>query len=294
MNSSSSAAQLVCVVLDLNAAEWSRRGAEEACGFLDGLKVFFNGLSLLNPLSRVSIVACDESRAWVVSAPVEPGVRVGNPLFGALEALFSAPPPLPPPPPTQVSLVSGSLMGGALSKALCIAKRVGQADALAARVLCLPVAPGHGSQYITVMNCVFAAIRCGLVVDTCALSTPAANAAANEAQPQMALQQAAHMSKGLFVECPNPQNLGQALLTLFLADPASRAGMRQPIPETIDLRSTCICHKKSIDQGLVCSVCLAVFCTLSKNLSGGRCTRCNNRLLVHHQPQAKMPTTVNL
>lgn len=293
MNLGSSAGQLVCVVLDLNTAEWARRGAEEAAGFLDGLKVFFNGLSLLNPLSRVSVVACNESRAWVVTPPVEPGVRSGNPIFSALETLFS--PTLPPGSAEgrgAAPLVSGSLIGGALSKALCIARRVSQADALASRILCLPVAPGHGSQYITVMNCVFAAIRCGLPVDTCSISVAAPGAAANEAQPQMALQQAAHMSKGLFVECPSPRNLGQALITLFLGDLSSRSGMRQPIPETIDLRSTCICHKKPIDRGLVCSVCLAVFCSISQNLSGGRCTRCNNRLLVHHQPQAKLPAMV--
>lgn len=34
--------------------------------------------------------------------------------------------------------------------------------------------------------------------------------------------------------------------------------MHQPLG--VDFRASCFCHKRTIDVGYVCSVCLAIFC----------------------------------
>eukprot|EP00163_Fabomonas_tropica_P003452 TRINITY_DN1294_c0_g1_i11.p1 TRINITY_DN1294_c0_g1~~TRINITY_DN1294_c0_g1_i11.p1 ORF type:complete len:202 (+),score=28.86 TRINITY_DN1294_c0_g1_i11:387-992(+) len=47
---------------------------------------------------------------------------------------------------------------------------------------------------------------------------------------------------------------------LYCIEPNTRALMQLPKQESIDLRATCFCHKKPVDSGYVCSVCLSIFC----------------------------------
>ena len=53
----------------------------------------------------------------------------------------------------------------------------------------------------------------------------------------------------------------------FLPGPSARKHLTQPTQDQVDLRAACFCHRKIIDIGYVCSVCLsseslAVLCSL--------------------------------
>ena len=50
------------------------------------------------------------------------------------------------------------------------------------------------------------------------------------------------------------------LQSAIACDPFSRQYLRLPKPSQVDFRASCFCHKRSIDIGFVCSVCLSIFC----------------------------------
>lgn len=43
----------------------------------------------------------------------------------------------------------------------------------------------------------------------------------------------------------------------FLPGPTARRNLNQPKQEHVDLRAACFCHRKIVDIGYVCSVCLS-------------------------------------
>lgn len=49
--------------------------------------------------------------------------------------------------------------------------------------------------------------------------------------------------------------------SVFAADPATRRLLRMPLKSDIDYRAICFCHRRVVDTGYICSVCLSVFCT---------------------------------
>ena len=64
-----------------------------------------------------------------------------------------------------------------------------------------------------------------------------------------------------------PQHLQQQ--AVYLPDAFSRQFLRRPAASSVDLRASCFCHKRIIDFGFVCSVCLSIFCEKL-----GACTTC--------------------
>lgn len=145
-----------------------------------------------------------------------------------------------------------------LSRALClIHKQQGTAGATAARsetskprILCVNGSPDVPAQYIATMNAIFSAQRHGVVIETCMVGS----------QDSAFLQQAAHITRGLYLRPKRPGALLQYLLTVFSADTHTRTFMQMPKLTGVDFRASCFCHKKTIDMGYVCSVCLSIFC----------------------------------
>lgn len=155
-------------------------------------------------------------------------------------------------------------LSAALSRALCYLQRVSLADQVTrgrprpARVLCLTGSPDHAPQYIAVMNAIFAAQKVGVVIDSCRWGVV----------PSPFLQQAAHLTGGIYFAAPPPaKSLLQHLLTLFLPDVGSRKWLRQPPSGGTDFKASCFCHQRAIDQGHVCSVCLSLFCEPARECS---------------------------
>jgi transcription initiation factor TFIIH subunit 3 len=75
------------------------------------------------------------------------------------------------------------------------------------------------------------------------------------------LQQVSHLTGGHFKKIGNfRKNHGKLLpllISFFSIGQNLRKLMVPPIEDSVDFRATCFCHKKVIDIGYVCSVCLA-------------------------------------
>lgn len=165
----------------------------------------------------------------------------------------------------------------------------GSLRGLHARILVLSVSDSSPSQYIPTMNAVFAASHAGIPIDILSL----------HGAPTF-LQQASYITRGTFLEAANPQGLLTYLMFGFASAIDSRqtvtttttgtgqAGTRAAIdgasgleqlvsPSTtnVDFRAACFCHRKVIDTGFVCSICLSIFCEVPED---AECYTCGNKL----------------
>ncbi|AAF25986.1 F15H18.15 [Arabidopsis thaliana] len=92
----------------------------------------------------------------------------------------------------------------------------------------------HSFRYVAVMNSIFSAQRL------------------------MRTQYSMAANSGLFCF---------AQKTIFATDLHSRGFVQLPKPIGVDFRASCFCHKKTIDMGYICSVCLSIFCEHHKKCS---------------------------
>lgn len=157
---------------------------------------------------------------------------------------------------------------------------------LKSRILVLSVSGETSAQYIPIMNCIFAAQKAVSdgrrhhhhLGDALALRYTGCRqyvADASSILPTQAipidvcqiygkdtvfLQQAAHLTKASYYRLERRSGFLQYLLMAFLPGPAIRKHLHLPTQEQIDLRAACFCHKKIVDIGYVCSVCLSSEC----------------------------------
>lgn len=181
-------------------------------------------------------------------------------------------------------------------------QRAGILTGLHARILVVSVSESSPAQYIPTMNSVFAASHAGIPIDILSLHGSATF-----------LQQASYITRGTFMEAANPQGLLTYLLFGFASSITSAttvmtttsntagqtggpkheeddghgggsggggggAGMNQlvsPSTVSVDFRAACFCHRKVIDTGFVCSICLSIFCEVPQD---AECLTCGNRL----------------
>lgn len=151
-----------------------------------------------------------------------------------------------------------SAFSGALSLALPYINRIQKENRhLTPRLLLIKASPDSPAQYIPTMNCIFAAQKMELLIDTCVLA----------AEDSTHGQQAALLTGGLYLRPIDQASLLQYLLSLFIVDTQTRQFMNMPHQADVDYRAACFCHKKAVDIGHVCSVCLSVFCRSSATCS---------------------------
>eukprot|EP00899_Mesostigma_viride_P016781 jgi/Mesvir1/25103/Mv21566-RA.1 len=139
-----------------------------------------------------------------------------------------------------------------LSMALCYIQRMLRTSAAPGkpRILVISGAPDTPHEYIAVMNSIFSAQNNSIPVDSCIFGL----------QESSFLQQASFITGGIYFKVARVQGLLQYLLMIFAADLFSRKLLRLPSAGAIDFRASCFCHKRTIDIGFVCSVCLSIFC----------------------------------
>lgn len=180
-------------------------------------------------------------------------------------------------------------------------QRAGLLTGLHARILVVSVSESSPAQYIPTMNSVFAASHAGIPIDILSLHGSATF-----------LQQASYITRGTFMEASSPQGLLTYLLFGFASSISSAktvmtttsntggstkqdredendhrggsggggggAGMNQlvsPSTVSVDFRAACFCHRRVIDTGFVCSICLSIFCEVPQD---AECLTCGNRL----------------
>ncbi|EOD51401.1 Transcription factor Tfb4 [Neofusicoccum parvum] len=139
-------------------------------------------------------------------------------------------------------------------------------SSLTSRILVLSVSGDLASQYIPVMNAIFAAQRQRIPIDILKL-----------AGDTIFLQQACDATGGIYMQPSAPQGLLQYLMMAFLPDETARKHLVLPSAGEVDFRAACFCHRRVVDVGYVCSVCLSIFCEPPADQT---CPTCTNPLSV--------------
>ncbi|KAL9092695.1 MAG: hypothetical protein Q9159_000766 [Coniocarpon cinnabarinum] len=145
-------------------------------------------------------------------------------------------------------------------------------NALDARILVVSVSGDLAGQYIPLMNSMFAAQSLRIPIDVLKLSGDS-----------VLLQQVAHTTSGIFItpagspaysEQPSndtqtngttsreeiPITLLPGLFQSLLPTNTTRHLLNPPKEPTVDFRAACFCHRRVVDLGFVCSICLSIFC----------------------------------
>ena len=117
---------------------------------------------------------------------------------------------------------------------------------LTSRILIVSVSGDLANQYIPVMNSIFAAQRKRIPIDILKL-----------AGDTVLLQQASDATGGVYMKPDRPEGLLQYLMMAFLPDVTARTSLIVPSAGGVDFRAACFCHRKVVDIGFVCSVCLS-------------------------------------
>jgi transcription initiation factor TFIIH subunit 3 len=128
---------------------------------------------------------------------------------------------------------------------------------LQSRILVVSVSGDFAHQYIPIMNTTFAAQRLRIPIDILKL-----------AGDTVFLQQASDATKGIYMQLRNPQGLLQYLMMAFLPDQMSRKHLIAPTQEVVDFRAACFCHRRVVDVGFVCSICLSSMSPLTSERLG--------------------------
>ncbi|MCJ1403677.1 RNA polymerase II transcription factor B subunit 4 [Xylographa trunciseda] len=146
---------------------------------------------------------------------------------------------------------------------------------LTSRILVLSVSAASPTQYIPFMNTIFAAQRLQIPIDVLSLSGSSSF-----------LQQAADATNGTYISLdsrqgssstgpPPAHGLLPTLLLAYLPDATSRTHLISPTQASVDFRAACFCHRKVVDIGFVCSICLSIFC---EPPDGAVCLTCGTHL----------------
>ncbi len=138
---------------------------------------------------------------------------------------------------------------------------------LQSRILILSVSGDLATQYIPIMNAIFACQRLDIPLDILKL-----------AGDTVFLQQAADASGGIYMALDANTRAGllQYLMFAYLPDQGAREHLIVPGEgEGVDFRAACFCHRRIVDIGYVCSICLSIFC---EPLADGTCLTCGSHL----------------
>jgi transcription initiation factor TFIIH subunit 3 len=145
---------------------------------------------------------------------------------------------------------------------------------LHSRILLISVSPSHdlAHQYIPIMNAIFACQRLSIPIDICQIPTPNTPSVST-----VFLQQASDATKGIYIPLSNATSGGllQFLMMAFLPTQSSRIHLVLPTRIDVDFRAACFCHRRVVDVGFVCSICLSIFCRVPEN---GDCLTCGTHL----------------
>ncbi|XP_078178404.1 basal transcription factor complex subunit-like protein [Carex rostrata] len=255
---------LVVALLDTNPFFWAAASLPFS-EFLRHVIPFINSLLLLNQLNRVVLIATGTSSCGYIYDSGE-GNYNGNAnavcsgIIKKLEDFVGKDSKIAKGPNgdgTQPAI--SSLFSGSLSLALCYIQRIFRSGARhpQPRILCIQGSPDGPEQYVAVMNSIFSAQRSMVPIDSCIVG----------AQHSAFLQQASYITGGVYMKPQQLDGLFQYLAAVFATDLHSRNFLRLPKPVGVDFRASCFCHKKTIDLGYVCSVCLSIFCKYHKKCS---------------------------
>lgn len=149
------------------------------------------------------------------------------------------------------------LLASALGMALC---KVNSFKRLPSRILvvsCSMLVTSYAWQYMDLMNSFFAAQKMNVPIDGCVFMKEESK------QRGSILEQGCDLTGGHFLNVPDVSGNLEYLLWIFLPSTTARDTLLLPERRKATHRAACFCHRKILDIGYVCSVCLSIFCTYS-------------------------------
>ncbi|KAI8321821.1 transcription factor Tfb4 [Martensiomyces pterosporus] len=261
-------ASLLVVILDVNASAW------EKCPLkfdnaLQQVVIFINAYLALKPENELAVLAVSKTECKFLyprdySSDVdrndiqvyEQFRVVDTKVLSAVQAMCHSQNATARSSSRGIE-ESQSLVSQALSKALCHVNRSTKSTLSKKwpRILVLSAADDSPREYIALMNSIFAAQKMNVLIDICKVF----------GRDSVFLQQAAEITGGnyLKIDTQAGESLLQSLMFTCLADHYTREILYSPCNDLIDFRATCFCHKKVVDIGYVCSVCLSIFCKMA-------------------------------
>ena len=299
MDSSASPSNLLVMVIDCHPVYWGRRaGRAESLDFnncLNSLSVFANTHLLMDHRNSLAVVACHVECSRVLFPPPGSIVTQSTTLNSAVstagaadgrfehfqctnvtvkEELKRLAAHCAQPPVDEKKLGSICLAGG-LTQALCYIQRATRlcpaGTELKSRIFVLQASPDCPQQYMDIMNCIFAAQKASVPIDSCMIDHDSGF-----------LQQASDITSGQYLRVTQPAGLLEYLMWVFLPDQKARKSLEMPPPSHVDYRAACFCHRQLVDVGFVCSVCLSIFCQFTPI-----CQTCQSHFRVPGLPSKK-------
>ncbi|KAL8850372.1 MAG: hypothetical protein Q9221_004692 [Calogaya cf. arnoldii] len=155
---------------------------------------------------------------------------------------------------------------------------------LQTRILLISLTGSLSAQYIPLTNTIFACQRLQIPISVAKLAGDA-----------VFLEQASDSTRGTYLNIKHPRGILQYLMMAFLSEPLSNdqssagggaggkgedevrggAMLRHVGESGVDFRAACFCHRRVVEMGWVCSVCLSIFCSPP---SDGICLTCSTQL----------------
>ena len=270
---------LLVVILDINQSQWIDK-QDVFQKFVDSVMVFCNSYLMFHHSNQLSVYTCDTVNATMLY-PAEPIVNQSGSilhdgkfeLFEELNGILSS--------GLKKVINKGystnqseavSKLSGAFSQALCyIHKKSSGEQRLTSRILILKSSVDVSAQYMSIMNCIFASQKNNITVDACSLFTKSGF-----------MQQAADITCGTYHFVENTNALLELMLWIYLPNQNIRHKLKLPSNIEIDYRAACFCHKRLVEIGFVCSVCLSIYCQFMP-----KCSTCQTRFKLPQLPAMK-------
>jgi transcription initiation factor TFIIH subunit 3 len=144
-----------------------------------------------------------------------------------------------------------------------------RARAWSPRVLLIQASDDRASDYNSMMNCSFAAVKHNIVVDGCFIPSMGGN------KSSAFLEQTCDLTGGVFLAPSGAAQANKALtevlLAVFLPSRSSRGGLNLPAINKVDFRARSFDTGESVDMAFVCNQCLSIF----KQKPQGHCPTCD-------------------
>lgn len=191
---------------------------------------------------------------------------------------------------SETSEKNNSLLSGSIAQALCLIN-ANKSDYNNSRIIIFSLGSSHSdnysSQYLKLINCFFAAQKINVVIDACTI-TMARNS--EESAPVSAsmedrfsasiLQQGCDLTGGRYIRVHKIASLLEHLF--WCLSPLGKERSQYILPPKLKISppAACFCHRKVLEIGYVCSVCVSIFCQYLPF-----CSTCNSNMFKYNLKQ---------
>lgn len=194
---------------------------------------------------------------------------------------------------------NSSLLPGALAQTLCMINSCA-GNYKHSRVVVFSFGADqnsdYSSQYIKLINCFFGAQKINVIIDACSISvnrdnedTAPVSATMEDRFAASVLQQGCDLTGGRYIRIHKVSTLLEHLFWMMLPSSKERPSYVLPPKLKISPPAACFCHRKILEVGYVCSVCVSIFCQYQPY-----CSTCNSNVFQMNLKQiANLKNQVN-